>query len=43
MALGIPARIKEGAVDPAMIEDAKQSYLRRVKRYASELRRLERG
>lgn len=40
MALGIPARIKEGAVDPAMIDHAKQTYVARIARYKRELRRL---
>jgi carbonic anhydrase/acetyltransferase-like protein (isoleucine patch superfamily) len=41
LALGIPARVKEGAADAAMIEDAKQSYLRRVATYSKDLRRLD--
>lgn len=41
MALGIPARIKEGAADPAQIEQAMQSYVRRVQRYKDDLRRLD--
>lgn len=41
MALGIPARIKEGAVDAASIEQAKDSYVQRVARYRQELRRLD--
>ena len=40
MALGIPARIKEGAADPAMITHARDSYVRRAVRYKTELRRL---
>jgi len=40
MALGIPARIKEGAADPAMITHARDSYVRRAVRYKAELRRL---
>lgn len=40
MALGIPARIKEDAVDPASIEDAKQSYVHRVARYRKDLRQI---
>ena len=41
LALGIPARIKEGAADPEMITNAKDSYVRRTLRYKSDLRRLE--
>lgn len=41
LALGIPARIKEGAADPEMITHAKDSYVRRTFRYKSDLRRLE--
>jgi carbonic anhydrase/acetyltransferase-like protein (isoleucine patch superfamily) len=41
LALGIPARIKEGAADPAMITHARDSYLRRTSRYQAELRRLD--
>ena len=40
LALGIPARIKEGAADPGMITHARDSYLRRTSRYHAELRRL---
>ena len=40
MALGIPARIKEGAVAPDFIETAKDSYVRRVARYKDELRQI---
>ena len=41
LALGIPARIKEGAADPAMIAHARDSYLRRTSRYQVDLRRLD--
>lgn len=41
MALGIPARIREGAVDPESITTARESYVRRVHRYAAELRRVD--
>lgn len=41
MALGIPATIKEGAVTPGSIEEAKQSYVRRVARYRTDMRRLD--
>ena len=40
MALGIPARIKDGAADPAHIAAAADSYVRRVARYKADLRRL---
>jgi carbonic anhydrase/acetyltransferase-like protein (isoleucine patch superfamily) len=40
MALGIPARIKEDAVDPTQIADAKESYVRRVARYRADLRQI---
>src|SRR5690606_19265851 len=41
MALGIPARIREGAADADAIALACESYLRRVDRYKAELRRLD--
>lgn len=41
MALGIPAKLKLDAVDPASILQAKESYVRRIARYTSELRRLD--
>ena len=41
MALGIPARIKEGAVHPAMIAGAAESYVQRVARYKHDLRRVD--
>ncbi|MBA2281049.1 MAG: gamma carbonic anhydrase family protein [Acidimicrobiia bacterium] len=41
MALGIPAKIREDAADPAMIELARDSYVRRIARYRAELRRLD--
>jgi carbonic anhydrase/acetyltransferase-like protein (isoleucine patch superfamily) len=40
LALGIPARIQEGGADPAMIEHARSSYVRRARRYEADLRRL---
>lgn len=40
MALGVPAKIRPDAVDPAMIEDGVQSYLARAERYRAGLRRL---
>jgi hypothetical protein len=41
MALGIPAKIKEGAANPMMIEGARDSYVARSKRYPTDLRRLD--
>jgi carbonic anhydrase/acetyltransferase-like protein (isoleucine patch superfamily) len=41
MALGIPAKIKENAVDPLAIQVARDSYVHRVGRYKAELRRLD--
>ena len=40
LAIGIPARIKEGAADPDLISYAAESYVRRAHRYPLELRRL---
>ena len=41
MALGVPAKLRLDAVTPAMIEEAKSSYVRRIARYRAELRRLD--
>ena len=41
MALGIPAKLREGAANPAMIEGARDSYVRRSRQYPVELRRLD--
>lgn len=41
MAIGVPARIRTGAVDGAMLVDAAQSYARRGPRYRAELRRVD--
>jgi len=41
MALGIPVKIREVAVDPSMIAMAKASYVRRISRYRAELRRVD--
>ena len=41
VAVGVPARIRPGAADGAMLVDAAQSYARRGPRYAAELRRLD--
>ena len=40
MALGVPARIREDAVDPAILEMSVSSYLARAVRYRAELRRI---
>jgi carbonic anhydrase/acetyltransferase-like protein (isoleucine patch superfamily) len=41
MALGVPARLREDAVDPErMIRHAMESYLRRARRYRADLRPL---
>ena len=41
MALGVPARIREGAVRPDQITHPAQEYLRNWTRYRAELRRIE--
>jgi carbonic anhydrase/acetyltransferase-like protein (isoleucine patch superfamily) len=41
MALGVPARIKEGAANPEMIARAKTAYVQNCDRYRRELRRLD--
>ena len=41
LALGIPAKVREGAANQEMIERARDSYVRRASQYPSELRRLE--
>jgi len=40
MALGIPARLREGAVTPDLIELGMLSYVERAKRYRTDLRRI---
>jgi carbonic anhydrase/acetyltransferase-like protein (isoleucine patch superfamily) len=40
LALGVPARIREGAADPAMIEHSVGTYVARSHRFRAELRRL---
>jgi carbonic anhydrase/acetyltransferase-like protein (isoleucine patch superfamily) len=40
LAVGIPARIREGAADPSLITRARDSYVRRAARYRDELRRV---
>jgi carbonic anhydrase/acetyltransferase-like protein (isoleucine patch superfamily) len=41
MALGVPARIREGAVKPDQITHPAQEYARNWTRYRAELRRIE--
>ena len=41
MALGVPAKIREDAVHPGMIELAMQSYVDRAKRYRETMRVIE--
>ena len=41
MALGIPAKIREGAANPDEIMMGMRSYVERSKRYRSDLRRLD--
>lgn len=41
LALGVPAKIREGAADPAMIADAVEKYVERAVQYRSQMRRLD--
>jgi carbonic anhydrase/acetyltransferase-like protein (isoleucine patch superfamily) len=41
MALGVPAKLREGAANQQMIELAAQSYVDRAQRYRQHLRRLD--
>jgi carbonic anhydrase/acetyltransferase-like protein (isoleucine patch superfamily) len=41
VAMGVPARIREGGADPALITDGVNSYVERARRYRSELRRID--
>jgi carbonic anhydrase/acetyltransferase-like protein (isoleucine patch superfamily) len=41
MALGVPAKIREGASDPDDIADGVDTYIERARRYRAELRRLD--
>jgi hypothetical protein len=41
LALGVPARIREGAANPDLITGGAQSYLERSRRFRTELRRLD--
>ncbi|MET0149406.1 MAG: gamma carbonic anhydrase family protein [Acidimicrobiales bacterium] len=40
MALGVPARLREGAVTPGQFEEAVASYVERGRRFRTELRRI---
>ena len=41
MAVGVPARIREGAVEPGMIAGLAQGYVENGRRYRAELRRVD--
>ena len=41
MALGVPARLREGAVRPGQFDEAVDLYVERGRRYRRELRRLD--
>lgn len=41
MALGVPARLREGAVTPGQFEEAAALYVERGRRYRAELRRVD--
>jgi carbonic anhydrase/acetyltransferase-like protein (isoleucine patch superfamily) len=41
LALGVPARIREGAANPALITGGSDNYIGRSRRYREELRRLD--
>jgi carbonic anhydrase/acetyltransferase-like protein (isoleucine patch superfamily) len=41
LAVGIPATVREGAANAAMISRARDSYVRRAARYPGELRRID--
>jgi carbonic anhydrase/acetyltransferase-like protein (isoleucine patch superfamily) len=41
MALGVPAKLREGKVDPDMISVACESYVARAKRFRQDLRRMD--
>ncbi len=41
LAVGVPARIIDGAADPQIIAHSEASYVERARRYRSELRRLD--
>ena len=41
LAVGVPARIKEGAADQASIEYSKATYLANAQKYPTEMRRIQ--
>ena len=41
LAYGVPAKIREGAARPELIEDGIRNYVARTKRYQAELRRID--
>ena len=41
LALGVPAKIREGAANPELITDGTRNYLARSARYRAELRRID--
>lgn len=41
MALGVPAKLREGVVQPEMIAEPMRTYVERIKVYRTELHRLE--
>jgi carbonic anhydrase/acetyltransferase-like protein (isoleucine patch superfamily) len=41
LAMGVPAKIREGAARPEMISDGVAAYVARTKRYRAELRRVD--
>ena len=41
MALGVPAKIKEGAVNPAQVTFPAEEYVRNCARYLAEMRRID--
>ena len=40
MALGVPAKLREGTVTPGQFEEAVASYVARGRRFRDEMRRL---
>ena len=41
LAYGVPAKIREGAARPELIDDGIRNYVARTKRYQAELRRID--
>jgi hypothetical protein len=41
MALGVPAKIKEGAVNPVQVTFPAEEYVRNCARYLAEMRRID--